>query len=455
MGLRTIFGAVVLIALFACPAAAQQALPFDPEAATRAWIATMGPEAIARSNRYFEGGYWIQFVSAAIALATCALLLTLGWARAARDWLERTVKARFLVALGVAAAFTLVSSAISFPFDYWVGFVREHEFGLSTQSFGAWFGEFATAFAINLVISSLVIAILYTVVRFARTTWWVWGAGVAILLFAVGAVLSPVYIAPLFNTYTPMAEGPLRSDILHLTQANGVPADNVYVFDASRQSHRVTANVSGFLNTTRISLADNLLKRASPDAVRFVTGHETGHYVLGHIGSLLVMFTLLISILFALVNWGFRALSTDQRWGIRGIDDPAGLPLAIAVFTALSLIATPINNNITRFHERQADLFGLNASRAPDGMAEAALLLSEYRKMEPTGLEEWFFYDHPSGWDRIHTAMVWKANEMAGGRYPAGPGGPPPGWRPDFVVMASSPSQAPAAPDPASAPPAP
>lgn len=425
---------LALTAACVLPAAAAQPLPFDPDEATRAWMATMGAAATERSNAYFEGGYWIQLAGAAISVAICALVLHLGWARGARTWLEKTVKIRFFVAFGVALIFSLISSLLSFPFDYWVSFVREHDFGLSTQTFAAWAGEFGMAFAINLVLTSLIIAVLYTVVRVAKSAWWIWGAGVTIVMFAAVAVLAPVYVSPLFNTYTPMAEGQLRSDILQMAQANGVPADNVYVFDVSRQSNRVTANVSGFLNTTRISLADNLIKRTSPEAVRAVTAHEIGHYVLGHTISLLIMASMFIAVMFALMNWGFTRLSAGERWGIRGRDDPAGLPLAIGLLSVLGAIATPIDNNIIRFHEHQADIFGMNAGRAPDGFAEAALLLSEYRKMEPSPLEEWFFYDHPSGYARIHMAMEWKAHEMAAGRYPMGPGGPPPGWKPDFVV---------------------
>jgi STE24 endopeptidase len=127
--------------------------------------------------------------------------------------------------------------------------------------------------------------------------------------------------------------------------------------------------------------------------------------------------------------------------------------LLFAIITFLGLISMPINNNITRFHENQADIFGLNAAREPDGFAEAAILLSEYRKMEPTPFEEWFFYDHPSGYARVHMAMQWKAHEMAAGRYPAGRGGPPEGWRPDFVVVSERPENAPAAANPAPAQP--
>jgi STE24 endopeptidase len=165
-----------------------------------------------------------------------------------------------------------------------------------------------------------------------------------------------------------------------------------------------------------------------------VMGHEIGHYVLGQIASLIFMLSALFCVVFAVLHYVFRAIVKGERWGVRSLADPAGLPLAAALFTGLMAIATPVTNNIGRFHERQADIFGLHASRAPDGFAETALLLSEYRKMEPTPFEEWFFYDHPSGYARIRMAMQWKAHEIAAGRHPPGSGGPPPGWRPDFVA---------------------
>jgi STE24 endopeptidase len=258
----------------------------------------------------------------------------------------------------------------------------------------------------------------------------------------------PVFIDPLFNTYTPMQEGELKTSILEMAQANGVPADNVYVFDTSRQSNRITANVAGLFGTTRVALGDNLLERTSPEAVRAVMGHELGHYVLGHVYSLLIMLTGVIIVTFALVHYGFRALVKDERWGIRDISDPAGLPLIFGLIAVIGIVTTPIQRNIVYFHEQQADMFGLNVAREPDGFAEAAVLLSEYRKMEPSPVEEWFFYDHPSGWNRVHNSMVWKAHEIAAGRLPNTPGGPPPGWRPDFVVtreQSATPAQSPAA----------
>ncbi|HYD89605.1 MAG TPA: M48 family metallopeptidase [Vitreimonas sp.] len=417
---------------FAAPAAAAS-LPFDPELATHAWLATLGPEATARSNAYFEGGYIIDFVSTAISIAVAALILLLGWARGVRSWLEKTVKWFPLVALGVGFFVNLVSTVITFPFTYYVGFVRQHRYDLSTQTFPEWFGEQMIGVGIGLVIGSIFIAIIYMIIRAARNTWWIWGSAVTIAFAAVMSMLFPIYIAPLFNESVPMEQSELRDDIIAMAQANGVPADNVYVYDRSRQTNSISANVSGFGPTTRISLADTLLERASPEATRAVMAHEIGHYVLGHMYSGLIMSAMLILFSFAFVHFTFRAFAKNERWGIRDISDPAGLPLILVLLSVVGLITAPLQRNLIYFNEQQADMFGLNAAREPDGFAEAAVLLSEYRKMQPSQLEEWFFYDHPSGWNRVHNAMVWKAHEIAAGRLPPSPGGPPEGWVPDFV----------------------
>ncbi|HRO04508.1 MAG TPA: M48 family metallopeptidase, partial [Terricaulis sp.] len=412
-----------LIALAACAAlfatagaAHAAALPFNPEDATRAWLATMGAEATAKSNSYFEGGYVIGVVSTLVSVGVAALFLLLGWAKGVRAWLERKVKFFPLVALGTSFFYILVSSLLTFPLSYYVGFVREHRFDLSTQTLPQWLSEQATGLALGLVLGSIFLTLLYLIVRAAKNTWWVWGSGVAIVFAAVMSMLFPVFIAPMFNTYTPMAESELRDDILAMAQANGVPATDVMVYDRSRQTNSISANVSGFGPTTRISLADTLLERGSPEAVKAVMAHEIGHYVLRHNVSGLIFSAMLILFSFAMVHFSFRALAKNERWGIRDIADPAGLPLIMGILAVLGIVTGPLQNNLVRYNELQADMFGLNTAREPDGFAEAALMLSEYRKMEPGGLEELIFYTHPSGWTRIHNSMVWKAHEIASGR---------------------------------------
>lgn len=425
-----VFAAAIAIA---GPAFAATPLPFDPEQATRAWLDTMGAEATARSDAYFEGGYIVDFAGTILSVLVAGLLLVLGWARGVRSWLERTVKWFPLVAFGTSFFYILVSTLITFPFSYYVGFVREHRYDLSTQTLPQWLSEQGIGFAMTLIIGSLFLTVIYLIIRAAKNTWWVWGSAVTIAFAAFLSMLFPVFVAPMFNTYTPMEQSELRDSILAMAQANGVPATDVMVYDRSRQTNSISANVSGFGPTTRISLADTLLERGSPEAVRAVMGHEIGHYVLRHNVSGLLLNAMIILFSFAAVHFLFRALAKNERWGVRDISDPAGLPLIMGLLAVIGLVTSPMQRNLTRFNELQADMFGLNTAREPDGFAEAAILLSEYRKMEPSPIEEIIFYTHPSGWNRVHNAMVWKTHEIAAGRHPASPGGPPPGWVPDFV----------------------
>jgi STE24 endopeptidase len=161
-------------------------------------------------------------------------------------------------------------------------------------------------------------------------------------------------------------------------------------------------------------MTDNLINRSTPREIYAVLGHEMGHYVLDHVISGVIYFGIVFLILFALVDWGYRRLTArfGRDWGVHDIGDPAGLPIAMALVSFYLFIATPVTNTIIRSQEAQADIFGLNTARQPDGFAKAALQLSEYRKLDPSPLEEFVFYDHPSGRSRITMAMRWKAQHL-------------------------------------------
>jgi STE24 endopeptidase len=140
-------------------------------------------------------------------------------------------------------------------------------------------------------------------------------------------------------------------------------------------------------------------------------GHEMGHYVLNHVYKLLIMNAVLYVIGFAFLNWGlgFSLGRWGERWGVRELSDVAVLPLAVLLVSAYFFVLTPVSNTITRTIEFEADMYGLNASQQPDAEANVDVMLAEYRKLDPGPLEEFIFYDHPSGRTRITAAMQWKA----------------------------------------------
>jgi STE24 endopeptidase len=234
-------------------------------------------------------------------------------------------------------------------------------------------------------------------------------------LFLVFVILIvPVFIIPIFNKVTKLEDPKVTQPILALARANGIPAHDVYQVDASKQTTRMSANVSGFGNTMRITLNDNLLRRGSPEEIQAVMGHEMGHYVLNHVYKSIVYFFLLIVAMFAFTKWAldWSLARWGERWQIRGIGDPAILPLVFLVISIFGFITTPVMNSFTRIQEYEADMYGINASRQADGFAQAAIHLGEYRKMSPGHWEEILFYDHPSGRSRIYAAMRWKAENQ-------------------------------------------
>ena len=408
------------------PLESAKPMTFDPQKATQAYLARVSGPARARSDAYFEGGYVLLLVDALYAIAVAAFLLWSKLSARMRDFAQAQTRSRFFQVPIYVAQYIAVTAVLGLPLTIYEGFFRERSYGLMNQTFGAWFLDQGKSFLLTLVAAVLVLTFIYSAIRRARRTWWLWGAAITVLFSAVITIIFPVFVAPLFNTYSPLPTSPLRSEILSLARANGIPADNVYLVDASRQSDRISANVSGFLGTTRVSLNDNLLHKGTPDEVLAVLGHEMGHYVLDHAFHFLLLQMLIYLAAFAFVNWGFGALADlfGGNWNVRTIDDPAGLPVLAALAAIFMLLLTPVNNTITRTAEIQADMFGINAVRKPDAFATVVLKLSTYRKLDPSPWEEAIFYDHPSGHTRIWEMMRWKAEHLNDPDIKAGPVSP-------------------------------
>jgi STE24 endopeptidase len=389
----------------------------DPAAATQAWLDTVPPNERAKSDAYFEGGYWLLLWNVLVGSAICVLLLATRISARLRDFAERVTEIKALQVVLYAVPFLLLVSLLGFPMNVYEHFIREHAYGMATQTFRPWFREQLTELAVDLIGGSIFLVVLYAVFRRAQRTWWIWATAVATMFILIGAFIAPIYIEPLFNKYTPVADPAIRDPILAMAQANEIPVKQVLEVDASRQTKRISANVAGFLNTTRIALNDNLLKQCTLPEIRYVMSHEMGHFVLNHVTKLTMYNALITLVGLALTRAVFEAAvgRWGTRWGVRSIGDPAGLPLLILIVGVFSFLITPLQNTITRVTEREADAFGINTCREPDGFAKVALKLGAYRKLSPSPAEEFIFFDHPSGRSRIRMAMDWKAAQLPAG----------------------------------------
>lgn len=390
----------------------------DPAAATRAWLDSVPAEKRAQSDAYFQGGYWLLLWNFLVSATISILLLQSRVSARLREFAERRSRFWIVQVALYALASIILAALLSFPLTYYELFVREHAYGMATQNFGQWFGEQLKALLLSLIADSLFVIALYGVIRRAPRTWWLWGTGVALLFLVIGFLISPVYIEPIFNTYKPITDPAISTPILELARANKIPVTQVFEVDASRQTKRISANVAGFLGTTRIALNDNLLRECTLAEIRHVMGHEMGHYVLNHVAKLIAWFGLFTFLSFAVARaaYGFAVRRWGERWGVRGISDVAGLPLLVLIFSTVIFLLTPVIKTATRISEVEADAFGLKTAQEPDGMAAVSLKLGAYRKLDPGPIEEFIFFDHPSGRARIRMAMDWKVahqGEMA------------------------------------------
>ena len=413
---RRIAGFILLaLGVLALPAAALAA-EFNVERATRAYLDILQGPARAKSDAYFEGGYWLTLWGAVVSVLVDGLLLRFRLSARFRDLAERVFKRQPLQVWLTALLYMFWGFVVTMPWSVYTSFFREKQYGLMNQDLGGWFGDLAKLNAVNFVLMPVLIVAIYAVIRRFAKNWWLLGSGIFAAFLSFFVLIAPVYFAPMINTYTEMAPGPIRERIVAMAAQNNVPAQHIYVFDASKQTKRISANVSGLGPTIRISLNDNLLDRTSRPEIAAVMGHELGHYVLGHNWRLLIVMSGLSALLlFAVSRIGPKLIARHgARWGIRDMADPASLPVFGIILAVLGLLVTPAANMLIRVNESEADAFGLDTAKEPDAFAQVAMKLSEYRKIEPGPVEEMLFFDHPSGATRVRMAMQWKKDHVPG-----------------------------------------
>ncbi|WP_332657991.1 M48 family metallopeptidase [Brevundimonas sp.] len=395
-------------------------MSIDPAAETARWLATLSPEDTARAVSYTQGGHWLLLWGAVVSIVVAWIIIRTGVLSGIRDRLERRRKRPKLVSLLVGVTWMLMSFVLSLPWSIYQGWWREKQYGLTTQPLTGWLTEAVIGTAISVVFMGLLIVALYFIIRHARRLWWAWGAGLTAVAVIFFLLVSPVFIEPIFNTYTPAPDGPVRDAVVELAHKTGTPDDKIYIYDGSKQSDRYTANVSGLAGSARVAMSDVMFAKGADIAeVKGVVGHEMGHYVHMHSLWMAGIMIVLAAIGFWLVDRLYplakRLLGANR---VGDIADPAGLPVLVAILTVLELLSTPLQTTLIRTIEADADHFSMVHANEPDGLAKALIKTAEYRAPSPSAIEEFIFYDHPSVENRVRKAMEWKAAHPPSGEAP-------------------------------------
>jgi STE24 endopeptidase len=346
-------------------------------------------EQIDRARRYHRALYWS--VAADLALAA-AFLAALAWSAAgvaldprSLPWWART--------LAYASIIIVLSATLRTPVAFWRGYLREHRFGFSTQTWRGWCIDRLKAVGINLV---LVPPLLLALVALARALpgWWVLPAVAAFALITfLFSFLAPVLLAPLFNHYGPLEQEPLRSDLHALASAAGVPVGEVLVEDTSRRTRKANAYVTGLGKTRRLVVSDTLLSKASAAEIQTVVAHELGHRRMRHVllGTVLSLFGVIGG--------------TVVVWALLGttVADAHRLPLLMLLALALTVVTGPAVNALSRRWEQSADRFalGLTHDRAAYEQAFRRLATNNLSDLDPPTLIYLLFFTHPTPPQRL------------------------------------------------------
>jgi Zn-dependent protease with chaperone function len=300
----------------------------------------------------------------------------------------------------------VVLTIITLPFDIYRDYVVEHQYNLSNQTFGAWLGDWAKAFPIGYIVAAIAAAFIYFLLRKFPRRWW--------LLFSTGAipfvifliVIVPVVVMPMFNKFEPLKDEQLKTEILTLAGKAGIEGADVFQVDASKQSSKLNAYVTGLFGTKRIVLYDTIIGAMSREELMFVMAHEMGHYVMHHVWVIVAMVILLLLFSTYLIARFLPAiiLKYQKRLGFDSITSYASMPLILLAISFVSFFVQPITNGVARSFEHAADKYGMEMTNYNGAAAKVAFeKLSAYNLSDPdpNAFVEFWFYDHPALWRRI------------------------------------------------------
>jgi Zn-dependent protease with chaperone function len=372
------------------------------------------PAEYARAKAYSNTRYRHIFIGALYGFLVLLAILRWRVASSFRDLAERVSPHRSLQFIVFAPLILLTIAILTLPSDIWDE-ALDRTYGLSVQSWPAWTRDWILNQAIMLVVGTLLVAVLYFVIRRSPRRWWFyfWLASIPILLAVF--FLQPLVIDPLYYTFKPLesAQPVLLSEMQKVVHRGGmdIPPDRMFVMNASSKQTGLNAYVTGFGASKRVVVWDNTIAKATVPETLFVFGHEMGHYVLLHIPKeLCIDATLILCLLYLgyrlsngmLARWG-------KSWGIRDLPDWASLPALYLVITVLAFLATPLFNGVSRHFEHEADRYGLEVIHGivpnPNQVAAHYFQKSGERNLadpDPNAFIEIWFFDHPTRPERVH-----------------------------------------------------
>jgi STE24 endopeptidase len=286
------------------------------------------PPLSERAKAWYRVGNLRWGLGVLFGLLVPGVILMTGFSAKLRDWTAARGRRPWIALLSFLALYSLIVFLAELPLAYWGSYLLPHEFGLSDQRVGKWLGDELKGLMLGVLALWLFVPGTLWFVRKSPDRWWVWTSLVAIPIAFLLLMLTPVFIAPLFNDFGPMKDASLEAEILALAERAGIEGSRVFEVEKSLDTNTVNAYVTGLGSTKRIVLWDTIIARLERDELLVVMGHEMGHYVLGHVVSSMLLLALAIPLtLFAFHTIARRLIARYRgRFGFDTFGDVAALP---------------------------------------------------------------------------------------------------------------------------------
>lgn len=366
-------------------------------------------------RRYNRIQRWLSLSDTFIGFVLLVLLLVTGWTGKLRDWSYLGASQHYFFAVFLyVLMFSVIAKALSSPFDL-VGFRLEHQFHLSNQKLRGWLWDECKGWLVSLVLGTIMVELVYAIIRVAPQRWWIIAWAVFIGLFLLMAQLAPVVLMPIFYKFEPLANDNLRERLTKLGERAGTRIRGVYEWKLSEKSNKANAALTGLGSTRRIILSDTLLEHYSEDEIEAVLAHELGHHVHKHILKGILTQVGITFLGFWLINVVLRFVIAKNWFPVLDprLYDFANLPLIVLVATVLGFLLMPALNALSRHHEREADRYAWENTPAIEPFITSMQKLADQNLAErqPAEWIEFLFHSHPSIGKRVAAAEAWASEQ--------------------------------------------
>jgi STE24 endopeptidase len=370
----------------------------------------LDPERQKQAKQYARIRRRLWLVDNVFSAVYALAWLFFGWAISLREWLATLTTNEWLLVPAFVAVFGGIYFLVNLPLGFYSGFILPHRFGQSNQTLAGWIVDLLKGLAVGAPLGLILLELLYLALRATGDLWWLWAAGGMLVFTVLLSNLAPILIMPLFNKYIPLGDEhkELAERLLTLAERANTKVQGVFKFDMSKRTKSANAALTGIGNTRRIVLGDTLIDEFSNDEIETVLAHELGHHVhrdipvfiaFGAVGTAVGLYLASLGL-----NWAIG------YFGFEGVADVAAFPALGIILGAYGLVAMPLENAVSRWRERMADEYALQATGKKEAFASAFTRLANQNlgEVDPEKWVVYLFYSHPPLGERIAKARNWE-----------------------------------------------